>query len=195
MWPYATHVQPNPSGRCEAMTPGRCCCRWDLPSFGKIRVVSGVTEGYYLTGHDDERDWSSVYLRAEDDEKLSAVFDFQYRTDLDAYLIMGVSFDFGPGTNEAWGSSECVTAPSTLSPVLQCTCGLTSAGEATCMARSACECFGPRMWECTNSSAPVHDGHAVRDGHVVRGGHAVHGRPCCANARRCRRRATLPARM
>lgn len=86
-----------------------CCCRWDLPSLGTLQVADGVAEGYYLTGQDDERDVNSLYLRAEEDEKLSAVFEFQYRTDLDAYLVVGMAFNYGTGTNDGYGSTWCAS--------------------------------------------------------------------------------------
>lgn len=74
-------------------------------------MASGDATGHYLAGENDYRDWYSLYLHAERDSKLSAVFDFEYRMDLDAYLIMCVSFDFGPGTNDEWGAGRCGTPP------------------------------------------------------------------------------------
>lgn len=93
-----------PTAMTSLMTPGRRC-RWDLPSYGMVRVAAGAAEGYYFTGVYDKRDGVSGYLRAEENEKLSMVYECTYNTLLDAYLMLGVPFKYGMDTDMGWGQN------------------------------------------------------------------------------------------
>ena len=93
------------------MTAARCCCRWDFPSYGTIRVLSGAAAGSYIVSKDDRRDGQSAFIRADTDAQLASVFEFYYRTDINVYLLTGVSFKFGPGTDDGWGERMCGSRP------------------------------------------------------------------------------------
>lgn len=72
-----------------------------------IKVVSGAADGYYITSVPEGRDEGSAFIRADEDRQISSVYEFYYRTDIDAYVLLGVSFKSGPGTDDGWGERMC----------------------------------------------------------------------------------------
>lgn len=69
-----------------------------------LRVAAGAADGHDLTIVNGSRDDASFYVRAGAAPGLSAVFEFQYFTDTDAYLITVVPFKTGPGTDDGLGA-------------------------------------------------------------------------------------------
>lgn len=88
--------------------------------------------GYYISVANNERDLGSAFLHAEKDLKLSTVFEFDYQKVHDGYVIMCVSFKMGPGMEDGFAATWCV---SHLTESLCLRSGEAGVGQASCMAR------------------------------------------------------------